>query len=154
MKTNKLTKSGLVIALYVVIMYLTQGFAFLQYQIRIATALYALAYVYPYLAIPLALANSLSNLLLGSLGLLDVVGGFGVGLIVTGLIILIRKFKLDYRLVFIPILAIGAIVPLWLKIILNIPYLPLLISITIGQIIPAFVGAWLVGYILRNNREN
>ncbi|MFW6016113.1 MAG: QueT transporter family protein [bacterium] len=144
MKINKLTLSGLVIALYIVIMYFTQGFAFLQYQIRIATALYALAYLYPFLMIPLAIANGLSNLLMGGLGILDVLGGFGVGLITTFLIVLIRRYKFNYKLVFIPILLVGVIVPLWLNLILNLPYLPLAINVSLGQIIPAILGVILI----------
>ena len=153
MKTNKITKSGLVIALYLVIMYLTQGFAFLQYQVRLATSLYGLAYIYPFLAVPLAIANSLSNTLMGGLGLLDIVGGFVVGLTTTLSMLTINKFNLSYHWVFLPILfSPGLIVPIWLSQILGIPYLILVGNIVIGQIIPSIIGVWLVGYILRNNR--
>ena len=59
---RRLTLSAVVMAAYVAVMYLTQSFAFGAVQIRIATALYALAYLFPFLTLPLALANSLSNL--------------------------------------------------------------------------------------------
>jgi hypothetical protein len=36
----------------------TQSFAFGQYQIRIATAVYALNWTFPFLVAPLGLANS------------------------------------------------------------------------------------------------
>ena len=52
-KVQKLTFSAMVIALYVVILSFTQSFSFGAYQIRIATSLYALSYLFPFLVIPL-----------------------------------------------------------------------------------------------------
>lgn len=43
---RKLTTSGIVIALYVVILFMTQSFSFGAYQIRIVTSLYALSYLF------------------------------------------------------------------------------------------------------------
>ena len=63
-KTQKLTISALCIALYLVVMICTQTFAFGQYQIRIATALYGLSAVFPFLIIPFGVANMLSNILM------------------------------------------------------------------------------------------
>ena len=65
-KTQKLCFSGAVMAIYIVLMLLTQSFAFGQYQVRIATAVYAVAYLFPFLVVPLGLANLLSNLLMGA----------------------------------------------------------------------------------------
>ena len=70
-RTMKITISGIIIATYVVVMFLTQSFAFGQYQIRIATSIYALASIYPFLIVPLGLANFMSNTLMGGLGLND-----------------------------------------------------------------------------------
>ena len=56
-KIQKLTVSAMVMALYVVVLYFTQSFSFGAYQIRIATALYALAYLFPFLVLPLGFAN-------------------------------------------------------------------------------------------------
>ena len=56
-RTHKLALSGMVMAVYIVVMYLTQSFAFLQYQVRIATAIYALAYLFPFLVLPLGVSN-------------------------------------------------------------------------------------------------
>ena len=70
-KTQKLTFSAMYIDMYIVIMALTQSFAFGQYQIRIATTLYALAYFNPFLIIPAGLANLMSNLFFGGLGIID-----------------------------------------------------------------------------------
>ena len=73
-KVQKLTLSAMVMALYVVVLYFTQSFSFGAYQIRIATALYALAYLFPFLVLPLGFANFIANFLFGGLGLL---GGDG-----------------------------------------------------------------------------
>ena len=48
-KTRKITISAIVIALYVVIMVITQSFAFGAIQVRLATSLYSLSYIFPFL---------------------------------------------------------------------------------------------------------
>lgn len=144
-KTKKLTISALVIAMYVVIMILTQSFAFGQYQIRMATSLYALGYIYPFLIIPMGIANLLSNTLMGGLGLLDMIGGSMVGIIATTLIYLIKKYNLNKWLIVIPIVFIpGLLVPIWLSYLLHVPYSVLAISLCIGQIIPSVVGMMII----------
>ena len=47
LSNQKLVFSALCIALYIVVMMCTQSFAFGQYQIRIATALYGLSAIFP-----------------------------------------------------------------------------------------------------------
>ena len=143
--TRKLAISGVTVGLYVILMYITQGFAFGQYQIRIATSFYALSAIYPFLTIPLAVGNMLSNILMGGLGIFDILGGFIVGIVTAGAICLVKKFKLNDWLVAIPIIfGPGLIVPIWLSVILNIPYKVLAASLCIGQIIPGIVGVILV----------
>ena len=60
-RVQKMTFSAMVMAMYIVILYFTQSFSFGAYQIRIATALYALAYLFPFLVLPLGLANFISS---------------------------------------------------------------------------------------------
>ena len=73
-KAQKLTVSAMVMALYVVVLYFTQSFSFGAYQIRIATSLCTrLAYLFPFLVLPLGFANFIANFLFGGLGLLDMV---------------------------------------------------------------------------------
>lgn len=126
-------------------MYFTSGFAFGQYQIRIATSLYALSAVYPFLIIPLALANMLSNILLGGLGILDIVGGFIVGLVTTVAVYLVSKFNLNDIFIGVAlVLGPGLVVPIWLSRILNVPYIVLAVSLCIGQLFPAIIGVIIV----------
>jgi hypothetical protein len=61
LSNQKLVFSALCIALYIVVMMCTQSFAFGQYQIRIATALYGLSAIFPFLVLPFGLANVVSN---------------------------------------------------------------------------------------------
>ncbi|SNX54630.1 QueT transporter family protein [Thermoanaerobacterium sp. RBIITD] len=143
--TQKITISGVVIALYLVIMYLTQNFAFGQYQIRIATSIYALTAIFPFLILPMGLSNMLSNILLGGFGLPDMLGGLAVGLLTAFAVYQIKKYKLNDWLISLPIILFpGLIVPIWLSVLLKVPYYLLATSVTIGQIIPGIVGVILV----------
>lgn len=147
-KVKKLTVSGIVIALYVVIMFLTQSFAFGQYQVRIATSLYALAAIHPFLIFPLGVANLLSNTLMGGLGLPDMFGGFFAGIATAYLCYLIKK--INVALIAIPILLIPSLlVPTWLAYLLHVPYDILVLSIGVGQILPSIVGVLIVEYLER-----
>lgn len=143
--TKKLTISAMMIAMYVVLMYCTQSFAFGQYQVRIATALYALAYLFPFLVVPMGLANMISNMLLGGMGMGDILGGFIAGIITTSLMVLIRKKNWSSWLTALPIAVVPTfLVPIWLSVAVNVPYFALVLSIGAGQIISGIVGALLV----------
>ncbi len=143
---KKLTISATVLAAYVLVMLLTQSVAFGQYQVRVATSLYALAAIHPFLIVPLALANLLSNTMMGGLGPIDMVGGFIVGLLTAGSAYYLRRFHLF--LVGLPIFIIPSLlVPIWLSYLLGIPYLLLVVSVGIGQLLPAILGVLLVKYL-------
>ena len=146
--TRRIAISGLVMATYIALMYLTQGFAFGQYQIRIATSLSSLSAIYPFLIIPLGLSHLLSNTLMGGLGIFDMLGGLLVGIITTTAIHLIKKYKLTDWLIALPIiLGPGLIVPIWLSLVINVPYKLLAVSICIGQIIPGIIGVIIVKHL-------
>ena len=148
--TRRLTVSAVLVAAYLALMYLTQGFAFGAYQIRIATALYAAAYVFPFLTVPFAAANMLSNLLFGGLGLPDMAGGFCLGLGTAGSIALMGRRGLSPWWVMGPIWFIpGLGAPLWLSYLLHLPYAPLALSVTAGQILPGIAGALLARALAR-----
>jgi uncharacterized membrane protein len=145
-KLRRLAVSGLVMAIYVIVMYFTQSFAFGQYQIRIATGIYALAAIHPYLIIPLGLANSLSNFLFGQFFLPDVLGGFIAGILTSAACYYLRK--ITKYLVALPILLIPSlVVPAFLSSVIKVPYTVLAISIGIGQILPSIVGVILFTYL-------
>ena len=144
-KTQKLAISGIVIALYIVVMYLTQSFAFGQYQVRIATAIYGIAYLFPFLVVPLGLSNLLANMVMGGLGVFDIVGGGLGGLATAGCCALLGKKKITPWAVVAPITLIPALgVSLWLSGILGVPYWTLAASLLVGQAIAGIAGAVLV----------
>ena len=149
-KVQKLTVSAMVMALYVVVLYFTQSFSVGAYQIRIATALYALAYLFPFLVLPLGFANFIANFLFGGLGLLDWFGGCFVGIIVTAIIVLIRRKGWSRWLMIIPIILVpGLGVPSYLSYLLHVPYSVLATSLCIGQSVPAVCGVVLVNVLQR-----
>lgn len=149
-KVQKLTVSAMVMALYVVVLYFTQSFSFGAYQIRIATALYALAYLFPFLVLPLGFANFIANFLFGGLGLLDWFGGCFVGIIVTAIIVLIRRKGWNRWLMILPIILVpGLGVPSYLSYLLHVPYSVLATSLCIGQSVPAVCGVVLVNVLQR-----
>ena len=149
-KAQKLTLSAMIMALYIVVLYFTQSFSFGAYQIRIATALYALAYLFPFLVLPLGFANFIANFLFGGLGLLDWFGGCFVGIIVTAIIVLIRRKGWSRWLMILPIILVpGLGVSSYLSYLLHVPYSVLATSLCIGQSVPAVCGVVLVNVLQR-----
>lgn len=145
LNTRRMTFSALVIAIYIAVLYVTQGISFGPYQIRIATALYGLAFLYPFLVIPLGIANFIANFLFGGLGLIDMVGGCAVGMITTWLIVQIRQHQGSTWLAALPIWWVPALlVSLWLSYLLNLPYAVLVSSLAVGQLPPAICGVLLI----------
>ena len=145
---KKICTSGVMMALYIVLMTLTRGFAVGQYQIRIATAMYALAAPFPYLIIPLGLANGLSNLFFSTP--MDAIFGFVIGVATCTVVYLIRRRKLPDFLIALPIcLVVGFGVPLWLTHMLQVPYWVLVASLLVGQAVCGVVGVLLVKVVNR-----
>ena len=148
--TRKLAFSALVVALYVAVMAVSAGFAFGQYQVRIATAIYGVAYLFPFLVVPLGLSNLIANMLMGGLGVFDIVGGGLVGILTAGCCALLGRKKLSPWLTAVPITLIPALgVSLWLSKLLGIPYWALAASLLVGQAISGVVGAMLVKALKR-----
>lgn len=144
-KTQKLTISAICIALYLVVMLCTQSFAFGQYQVRIATALYGLSYIFPFLVVPFGIANVISNLVMGGLGPVDAIGGFFMGVLTSGVIAMGRRYGLRGWIVAVAVTLLpGLGVPVWLCRLLHIPYVVLVASLLVGQFISGITGMLLV----------
>lgn len=74
MNTKKLTKAGVVIALYVALTYAFSSLSYGPLQFRISEILTLLAYIDPFYVLPLTLGNALANI--GSpFGIIDVIYG-------------------------------------------------------------------------------
>ena len=153
--TKRMTISSMVIALYVVLLYVTQGVSFGPYQIRIATVLYALAFVYPFLVVPMGIANFAANFLFGGLGLLDMAGGCLVGLVTTWLIVQVRLRGWNVWLAALPIWWVPSLgVSLWLSYLFGLPYGMLVASLSAGQFLPALCGVFLIHALTKAYRVN
>ena len=140
--TQKLVLSAIIMALYIAILFISQAISFGAIQMRLA--LYGLTYIFPFLVVPLSLANAIANSF-GGLGLIDVVGGFCASFLATGSIYLIRKIKLSSWFIVLPILLVPSlVVPIWLSALLKLPYVALVINLILGQLVPAILGAVLV----------
>ncbi|HJA68158.1 QueT transporter family protein [Lachnoclostridium sp. An169] len=149
-RVQKMTVSAMVMALYIVILALTQSFSFGAYQIRIATALYALAYLFPFLVLPLGLANFISNLLFGGFGIVDMLGGCIVGMTAAACIVLIRKMKWNRVFIAVPIVLVpGLGVATYLSYFLAMPYPLMALNLCIGQLLPSVCGVALVKVLER-----
>jgi uncharacterized membrane protein len=144
-KTQKLTISAVCIALYLVVMFCTQSFAFGQYQVRIATALYGLSYIFPFLVFPFGVANIASNFFMGGLGPIDCVCGFIMGLLTSGSIALGKRYGLGCWIVAVAVTLLpGLGVPVWLSYLIKIPYSILAASLLVGQFISGITGMLLI----------
>ena len=153
-RTQKLTISAAVMAIYIVLMYLTQSFSFGQYQVRIATAIYGTAYLFPFLVLPLGLSNLLSNMLMGGLGFFDIVGGGAVGVLTAGCCALLGRARCSEWFAAVPITLVPALgVSLWLSRILGLPYWVLAGSLLVGQAVCGVVGALLIKALKRIWKE-
>lgn len=143
--TQRLTISAISIAMYLALMIGTQGFAFGQYQVRIATALYGLSAIFPFTIPAFSIANFVSNTMMGGFGLVDSIGGAIVGLLTTGLIVLAKRQGLG-NWVLIPIITFvpGLIVPIWLTYFLPVPYWVLVSSLVVGQFVCGVVSYFLI----------
>ena len=148
--TQRLTISAISIAMYLALMIGTQGFAFGQYQVRIATALYGLSAIFPFTIPAFTIANFVSNTVMGGFGLVDSIGGAIVGLLTTGLIVLAKRQGLG-NWVLIPIITFvpGLIVPIWLTYFLPVPYWVLVSSLVVGQFVCGVVSYFFINALER-----
>ena len=61
--TQKLVLSSIMMALYIAILFASQAVSFGAVQMRLATALYGLTYIFPFLVFPISIANAIGTLL-------------------------------------------------------------------------------------------
>ena len=144
-RLQKMTFSAMVMAIYIVVLSITSGFSFGAYQIRIATSLYALAYLFPFLVVPLGLANFISNMLFGGFGIVDMLGGCIVGMVAAACIVLIRRKNWNRMLIAVPIVLVpGLGVATYLSYFLAMPYPLMALYLCLGQPLPSTVAVVLV----------
>lgn len=147
---KRLTASGITIAIYIDLMYLTQFLSLGQIRIRVADCIYALCHVYPFLIVPLGVANFIGYLFFGGFGPVDMIGWTLVGTITAAGVRIIRILQLNKWFTVIPVIMIpGFFAPVWLSYLLHIPYIILALGILAGQSVPAVAGVVLLKKIVR-----
>ena len=140
MNTKTLTRGAIVCALYIALCYIFATLSFGMIQIRIANVLYGLCFLYPYLIVPLSIGSAMSNLLIGGLGLLDVVFG-GISTFIVCYII--SKLKHMWMIVPVIIIGVATLISSYLHFLLGVPFEVLFYYIILGQIIPATLSYFL-----------
>ena len=107
--TRKLTISAMVVALYIVVLYLTQSVSFWSVSNSYSNIIICTCLCLSVLVIPMGIGNLISNFLFGGLGILDMMGGFGVGILTTGIIVGMRKLGLSAWWAILPIILCSSI---------------------------------------------
>lgn len=142
--TSKIVLSGLTVAIYIAIMYVTQSFSFGQYQIRIATGLYSLAYYYPFLCLPLGFSNMVSNIFFGG-DIINGLFGFCAGALTCECICMLKKVTKNKYIIVTPIALLPSlIISVWLSYKFHISYLIMFVSLLVGQTISAYTFGLLI----------
>jgi uncharacterized membrane protein len=77
---------------------------------------------------------------MGGLGILDMAGGLAAGLLTAALCRVFGRYNI--YLSAIPIMVVPTLlVPVWLSYILGLPYLMLVASLSVGQVVSGIAGA-------------
>lgn len=130
---RKLTISALVMAAYVALTVGLHAISYLPGQVRFATGLYVLAGRFPFLIVPLALANSIANYF-GGLGVADIIGGFAAGLLTT---LWISRMRGGWPQLIPVVVVPTVVVSSYLYILVKVPFWVVLPSLLLGQTISA-----------------
>ena len=91
----------------------------------------------------MGIGNLISNFLFGGLGILDMMGGFGVGILTTGIIVGMRKLGLSaWWACFQSYLFQHYVYRYGSVHYLESAYWPLVLNLIVGQTIPAILGSF------------
>ncbi len=127
--TKKITRAGLIAALYIVITFILQPISFGPFQLRVAEALSVLPILYGE-AIPALFIGVLIANIIGGLGLVDIICGSLISLLAAYLTYRCRKSFTAYLS---PVLLNGFLVSLYLHWLFKLPYWLTALSINISQ---------------------
>ncbi len=150
---QSIARAGLIAALYVVLVFVFKEISFFAYQVRIAEALTVLAYLDPMAIIGLYVGAMLANVI-GGLGPIDIFFGSFLTLTAAALTYAVGfyikkstsantyRFGGPFLGLLPPVLVNAFGVAYILKIVLNLPYFPSVISVGVGQ----FIAVYILGY--------
>lgn len=142
--TQKLTRAGLIAALYVALCLVFRATSFGIIQFRPAEALTVLPILFPEAIVGVFVGVLLSNIL-GSLGLVDIILGSLISLVAAYLTWRLRHSILAYLS---PIILNAFLVSLYLHSLFNYPYWVSVVSIGISQtVVILLIGYPLIQYL-------
>lgn len=143
--TRKIAISGLAMAAYVASTLLLGSISYGQIQVRLSTGLYVLAHFYPFLVIPLGLANAIANFF-GPFGIYDALGGFVAGTLTSWAV---TRMKHDLLIPLPVALIVPAVVGSYLFLLLKVPFLVLFPYLLAGQTIAAYTSGLILVKVFR-----
>lgn len=153
MDTKKITRSGLIAGIYIILVFLqllpgvTSGLIFGPVQLRIAEGLTILPF-FDTAAIPgLFVGCLLSNLIIApysGFGYIDVIGGSLVTLLAA---YFSSKMKNKYLAMLPPIILNALIVSIWVSYFSNIPYLLVALGVGIGEAVSVLLFGTIVSKV-------
>lgn len=148
---NRLTRAGIIAAVYIILVFVFQYISFGAVQFRVAEALTLLPMVYPEAMGGIFVGVLLSNIL-GGQGPWDIFGGSLVSLLAAYVTYRYKGRFIGYAS---PIVLNALLVSLYLRYILDIPaYWPLVLSIGIGQtVVVVALGIPLLRFVQKNQEK-
>lgn len=148
---NRLTRAGIIAAVYIILVFVFQYISFGAVQFRVAEALTLLPMVYPEAMGGIFVGVLLSNIL-GGQGPWDIFGGSLVSLLAAYVTYRYKGRFIGYAS---PIVLNAFLVSLYLRYILDIPaYWPLVLSIGIGQtVVVVALGIPLLRFVQKNQEK-
>ena len=147
--TKRLTRAGVIAALYIAVTFMLSSISFGPLQVRVAEALTILPILFP---------ESIGGLFLGCL-LSNILGPFGAADIVFGSLTTLLAAYLTYVfrhsfLAFVsPILLNAIFVSLYLHLLFALPYWPTFVSIGAGQSVAVIVVGVPLLHIIKNKNS-
>src|SRR5690606_17952049 len=128
MLIKKLTRSALIAALYVLLVFVFQVSSFGPIQIRVAEALTVLPILFPEAVLGIFVGVLLSNIL-GGMGMWDILGGSLISLVAAMITYKYRESWVAYAA---PIVLNAVFVSLYLKFIFHLPMSYWFMVLTVG----------------------
>jgi len=144
--TRRLTRAGIIAALYVALTLLLGQFSFHVIQVRVAEALTLLPIIYPE-AVPALFVGCLIANSFGGLGLVDIIGGSLVTLIAA---IVTYRFRHSWVAYLSPILFNAFLVGAYLSYLFEFPYWLTILTVGTGQTIAVFALGYPLIRLLRH----
>ncbi|WP_018249627.1 QueT transporter family protein [Orenia marismortui] len=144
MNTKKLTRAGIIAAIYVVITYLLAPFSFGPIQVRVAEGLTLLPIIFPESIWGLFIGCFIANYA-GGMGAVDIIGGSLVTLLAAFITYKYRNSIIAYLS---PILANGFLVSIYVHKLAGWPYWYTVGTIALGEAIAILIfGLPLIKYL-------